>query len=280
MEAEYQTRSLIVGIKDILVHLDDSVASEVRLGLAILYARKHGAHLRGLYPVAHAYYEPREIGEQSSRERIESLFREKTALAGITSEWIFLDSSVVGITVSDIVTMQSYYSDLVIVGQTNYRTPNINVPADLPEHLVKACGRPVLVVPYAGSFETAAERIMIAWKAGRESVRSLTDAMPHIKRALHVNVVGVSEETIPTDGDIHMKSVCSYLARHAVTARADHIYTGNLSVGDTILNIACEQYSDLLVMGACAPTRGGAAALSQVARHVLSHLTVPVLLSH
>ena len=80
-----------MGIKDILVHLDDSIAVESRLDLAILYARKHGAKLRGLYPIAHAYYEPREISERSSLKRVEALFLEKTSAAGISpngSSWI------------------------------------------------------------------------------------------------------------------------------------------------------------------------------------------------
>jgi nucleotide-binding universal stress UspA family protein len=269
-----------VGIKDILVHLDDSSAIESRLDLAILYARKHEANLRGLYPIAHAYYEPREIGERSSLERVEALFREKTAAAGISSEWVFRDSSVIGVSVSDIVTTQAYYSDLVIVGQTNYRVPSLHLPTDFPECLVKGCGRPVLVVPYAGIFETAGDRIMVAWKEGRESVRSLSDSMPHIEKSHNVFVVGVGGEAIPSDSDRDFMSVRSYLSRHAITARTEQICTGNRLVGDLILNLACEHTADLLVMGACAPTRRGTLALSPVAQHVLRHLTVPVLLSH
>ena len=270
-----------MGIKDILVHLDDSATAENRLDTAILYARKHGAFLRGLYPITHAYYEPREIGEQPSLERIETLFREKTEAAGIASEWIFLDSSVIGLTVSDIVTMQAYYSDLVVVGQTNFRSPNLNIPIDFPEHIVKSCGRPVLVVPYSGSFETAGDRIIVAWKVGRESVRSLNDAMPFIEKAHYVSVVGVNSDLNHSDSESQITCVSNYLARHAVTARTDRIFTGDLSVGDTILNLACEHSADLLVMGAfAAPAIGGATALSPVAQHVLSHLTVPILLSH
>ena len=280
MQCINQARSLIVGIRDILVHLDDSAATESRLNVAILYARKHEANLRGLYPIAHAYYEPREIGERSSLGRVESMFREKTAAAGISSEWVFIDSSVIGVTVSDIVTIQAYYSDLVVVGQTNFRTPSMNIPTDLPERLVKACGRPVLVVPYAGSFETAGDRIMIAWKEGRESVRSLNDAMPFIEKSHHVSVIGLSADAIPSDSDSCFRSVRSYLDRHAVTARTDQICTGNLSIGDSILNYACGLTADLLVMGAYAPTSRGTLALSPVAQHVLRHLTVPVLLSH
>ena len=269
-----------MGIRDILVHLDDSPAAQSRLELAMHYARKHEAHLRGLYPVAHAHYASRSIGETASLERVETIFREKTAAAGIASEWLCFDSKVTGVTVTDIVTMHAYYSDLVVVGQTNFRSPVPNIPADLPDRLVLACGRPVLVVPYAGCFETAADRILIAWKAGRESVRSLQDAMPHIERAHYVSVAGVSAEAIPPEGDGQFKSVGDYLARHAVTARAEQICSGTQSIGDTILNLVCEHTADLLVMGAYGPNRKGTLALSPVAQHVLRHLTVPVLLSH
>ncbi len=269
-----------MGIKDILVHLDDSDAAESRLDLAILYARKHEASLRGMYPITQAYYESRGIGERASLERVETMFREKTAAAGIAAEWVFADSSVIGASVSDIMTTRAYYSDLVIVGQTNHRTPGLNVPTDLPEQLVMTCGRPVLVVPYTGSFETAGDRIMIAWKTGRESVRSLHDAMPHIKKSLQVSVVGVSAEALPADTDSDFMSIRGYLARHAVTARTDLMCGGTLSVGDKILNLVCEHTADLLVMGAFAPNRRGALALSPIALHVLRHLTVPVLLSH
>jgi nucleotide-binding universal stress UspA family protein len=265
-----------MAIRDILVHLDDSVTAESRLDTAILYAQKHEANLRGLYPRAHAFYESRGIDEQSSQNRIEKMFREKTAAAGITSEWVFLESSVVGSSVSDIVTTQAYYSDLVVVGQTNFRSPGPNIPTDL----VKACGRPVLVVPYTGTYETAGDRIMIAWKAGRESVRSLNDAMPHIKKAVIVSVVGVSAEAVSLDSDGHFTNIGNYLAKHEVNARTAQICSDNLSIGDTILNIAYERTIDLLVMGAFAPTRMGTLALSPVAQHVLRHLTVPVLLSH
>lgn len=269
-----------MGIKDILVHLDDSAASESRLDLAILYARKHGARLRGLYPIAHAYYEPREVGGKSNLERIEKSFREKTSAAGVSSEWILFDSSVVGVSVTDIVINQGYFSDLVVVGQINSRTLIMNIPSDFLKRVVKATGRPVLVVPYAGIFETAGERIVIAWRAGRESVRSLGDAMPHIEKSHHVSVVGVSADMTLSESDSQITSVRSYLARHAVSVQADQVYTGNLSVADTILNITCERTADLLVMGAYAPNRRGALAFSPVAEHIIKHLTVPVLLSH
>jgi nucleotide-binding universal stress UspA family protein len=208
------------------------------------------------------------------------MFREKTAAAGITSEWIRPGRSSSGLMMMDIMTTHSYYTDLVIVGQPNFKPPNLNIPSELPERLVMLCGRPVLIVPYTGHFETAGDRIMVAWRAGRESVRSLNDAMPCIEKSHHVSVVEVSAEAIPSESNDHIMHVRDFIAQHKVTARTEQVYSGDFTVGDTILNLVCEKTIDLLVMGAYVHSRRGALTLSPIASHILKHLTVPVLMSH
>lgn len=267
-------------IRDILVHLDNLDASVSRLDLAINYARKHDANLRGLYLPTATYFEPRDNTEQTNYDKFENLFREKTAAAGVTSEWVRPNRSNLGNFLLNVMTAHSYYTDLVIVGQPNFKPPNLNIPPELPEKLVMLSGRPVLVVPYTGVFNTAGERIMIAWRAGRESVRSLNDAMPCIEKAHHVAIVEVNSETVPADSNEHILNVRDFVARHKVTSRTEQIYSGTFSVGDTILNLACEKTIDLLVMGAYSHSRSGALILSPIAGHILKHLTVPVLMSH
>ncbi|MBI5484498.1 MAG: hypothetical protein HY888_08555 [Deltaproteobacteria bacterium] len=269
-----------MAIKDILVHLDVSAATESRLDLAILYARKHGACLRGLYPITHAFSGQYDSDERSTLERLKTMFCEKSAAAGIQSEWLSHDSAVIGVSISDIVTMHAYYSDLVIVGQTDRKKINLNVPVDLPEYLVKNCGRPVLVVPYVGSFNTAGERIMVAWKENRETIRSLNDAMPFIELAQSVSIVGATAELNESFTDSPMIDLCNYLSRRGISSKTRPIFLGNLSIGDAILNNACEQSADLLIMGASVPTNRKAYALSPIAKYVLGHLTVPILMSH
>ena len=121
---------------------------------------------------------------------------------------------------------------------------------------------------------------MIAWRAGRESVRSVNDAMPCIGKAHHVSVVEVSAEMIPSESNDHIIYIRDFIARRKVTARTEQIYAGDFTIGDTILNLACEKTIDLLVMGAYAHSRRGTLALSPIANHILKHLTVPVLMSH
>ncbi len=269
-----------MSIRDILVHLDNLDATGTRLELAINYARKHEACLRGIYLATSSYFEPRNSSEQLNYDRVESMFHEKTKAAGIETEWIRPGRSSSGVNILDIMTTQSYYTDLVIVGQPNFKPPNISISPELPERLVMLCGRPVLIVPYTGLFETAGERIMIAWRAGRESVRSVNDAMPCIEKAHHTSIVEVSAEAIPSESNDHIIHVRDFIARHKTNARTEQVYAGDFTVGDTILNLACEKTIDLLVMGAYVHTRRGTLTLSPIASHILKHLTVPVIMSH
>ena len=267
-----------MGIRDILVHLDNSTASPARLDAAIAYARKHGARLRGLYLITHDYYEPSTIGEKNDRENIEQMFTDKTSKAGIISEWVFQDCKTMGSNVSDLITMYAYFTDLLIIGQVNYSAPVLNIPTDIVERVIVTCGRPVMVIPHSGTFNSAGDRVMIAWKGGRESIRAVNDALPHLQKAQTVVIIEGKKTNDTYDATI--ESVKSFLLKHEVDATIDVIISGNFPIGDMLLNNVCEKNIDLLVMGAFAPNRRGKLELSPVAHHVLNHLTAPVLMSH
>jgi len=269
-----------MAIRDILVHLDNSSASIVRLDLAVAYALKHGARLRGLYMITHLFYEPRTDGENTDSEKAEQMFISKTSEAGIIAEWLFLDCSVMGSNIYDLITMQAYYTDLVIIGQANFSAPVINIPTDLVERVVLSCGRPVLIVPYSGIFKTAGERIMVAWKAGRESIRSVNDSLPHMKKALFIDIVAGSDRINSDTIDHTLQAISIFLQKHGIKSSHESINAGNFPIGDLLLNNICEKKIDMLVMGAFAPNRIGKLEMSPVARHVLTHLTAPVLMSH
>ena len=265
-------------IRDILVHLDNSAASAVRLNVAIAYARKHGARLRGLYLITHHFYEPSSLGEKAESNSAEQMFIEMTSEADIAAEWVFQDCSVMGSDVGDLITLHAYFTDIVILGQANMAAPVMNIPTDLVERIILSCGRPVIIVPYSGSFQTAGDRIMIAWKAGRESVRAINDSLPYLQIAQ--SVVIVEGKSTSENSDASLEAIRSFLQSHNIHVTLDLISSGNFPIGDLLLNIACDKKIDLLVMGAFAPNLRGKLEMSPVARHVLKHLTVPVLMSH
>jgi nucleotide-binding universal stress UspA family protein len=272
-----------MALKDILLHIDNSPSFSNRLDLAISLAQKHGAHLKGLYVLSHSYYAPRHgMGATEAARKAEELFCERTSQAAVSAEWLFADWSVVGVSVTEILNLYAYYADLVIVGQPDHSSQDHSTPLDLPERLGLGAGRPLLVVPYAGSFPSVGDRVMIAWRSGREAVRATNDALPILERSGHVSVITISSpgSSDRSDAD-NAQNICAHLGRHAVNAIHEHIHaSSSMSIGDMLLNHACEQKMDMLVMGAYAQSRRGVFMHSPVAKHLLNFMTVPILMSH
>ena len=54
----------------------------------------------------------------------------------------------------------------------------------------------------------------------------------------------------------------------------------SIPIGDELLNMASDLGSDLMVMGAYGHSRLREAVFGGVTRHLLRHMTIPVLMSH
>lgn len=266
--------------KDILVHIDNSRQCANRLELAVNLAKKHNAHLTGLYVVTHSHFVPQ--ATESIRHNVavlEEMFRKKTEGSGISGEWLVADWATVGIDVVEVLNYHAHQKDLIIVGQVDPEKREEDVPSDLPERVILGSGRPVLVVPYAGTFSNAGERVIVAWKAGRASARAVNDAMPfmlHSKEVFVLSITPAGDQVVGerrADGDI-----CPHLERHNIKVKAEHIPTEN-PVANVLMNFAWDHGCDLIVTGAYAHSRG-TLYLGPVARQLLDSMTVPVLMSH
>lgn len=268
-----------MAFKDILIHLDNTPQCSARLSLAINLARQYKAHLTGIYVISHPHYHSSDENAAQKAAEAGSIFVSDTGQAGIQAKWLCIDWPVTGVNVSEVVKLHAYHKDLIIVGQTDYSSTATDVPADLPERLIRDAGRPVLVVPYAGMFKSVGERVMVAWKPGRESVRALNDAMPFLLDSHHVSIQGVYSPSAGGNFDSGT-SICSHLARHGIVAGFARFMAADIPIGDVLLTQAWEDGCDLLVMGAYTHNRRGVLTLGPVAQHILKHMTMPVLMSH
>lgn len=261
-------------LKNMLVLMEHLSQAASMLDLAVALAKRHGARITGVNVVTHPLLPTCKGHGNETGDEMREIFLQKTQRAGVESEWISVDVKVLGGGAAEAVNRQANFADLIVVGQT---VPGESVQENLPERVVLGSGKPVLIVPSSGVFSSAGEKALIAWKTGRESARALTDALPLLKRSKAVNVFEVN----PTEGEkADMESLCSYLASHQIEAGLETSLVTALSVGDVILNRVADEGSDLLVMGAYADLHFGSYALGDVARHVLRHMTVPVLMSH
>ena len=268
-----------MALKDILVHIDNTQHCGVMLDLAIGLAQKHKAHLTGLFVISRPHYRPEHGSAELEAAEAQRIFQRKTAQAGISAHWLCDDSTVSGVSMAQLINAHAYTSDLVMVGQSDHSSRVGDMPSDLPEKLVLGSGRPVLIVPFAGKFNTVGERIMVAWKAGRESTRAVHDALYFLQDAKHVGVLIVTPPGVESPTKPSRTDVCAHLARLDISAKMDEVVGADIPVGDVLLNQAWEEGCDLLVTGAYTHSSGGM-VLSPVASHILKHMTMPVLMSH
>lgn len=273
-------------LKDLLVHVDTGKEAEATLDAAIALATVHDCHLVGLgvsppldiptYAAGNLPSSVFTVLEEREAERLgkaEELFRTRVRQAGRVerSEWRLdygLPESVVG--------LHARYADLALVTQSN---PTLEERRfiDLPEDLVLSAGRPVLIIPYIGAPNGIGKNVIVAWNASREAARAVADAMPLLEQAEKVEVVVAGAEPI---GDLPGADIAVHLARHGINVGVHRAVVDDIDVGDVLLNRVTDLGADLMVMGGYGRSRLRELVLGGATRHILEHMTIPVLMSH
>lgn len=275
--------------KDVLVHVDDAKSCPARLEVAIKLAVAHGAHLVGLHvrpllrlPGAIAPDYGGELARlqaeysEEAAATARSLFDEACKPFGITGEWRDVSGDVI-----DMVGVHARYADVAVVSQTDPDDVEATSERHLADHLVLDAGTPVLVVPYVGRYPTVGQRVLVAWNASREARRAVSDALPILKTARQVKVLAINpKEGQFAHGEVAGADIALHLARHGINAVAESIRAPDLGVGSMLLSRAADDDADLLVMGAYGRSRLRELVLGGATRHILYHMTIPVLLSH
>jgi nucleotide-binding universal stress UspA family protein len=140
----------------------------------------------------------------------------------------------------------------------------------------------VLLVPYAGRFESVGERVLVAWNGSREAARAVHDALPFLSRAAHVTIAAAATTFTPAQSQASCNDLAAMLARHGATLVDIARFDGHTaeSTGDALLSHAADGAYDLLVMGAYGHARFQELVLGGATRSILSAMTLPVLMSH
>jgi nucleotide-binding universal stress UspA family protein len=279
-------------LKDILVHLDATAQASARLRLAADLARRHEAHLTGLYVVdvvlpalaaadasgGVAIADLLETMREEALARaagVEAAFRERLRLDGLAGEWRLVEGAA-----PEQVALQARYADLLVLGQQD---PGGGQPAAgaTIEQALFSSGRPVLVVPHAGCPEAVGHTVLIGWNASREAARAVHDALPLIAGAGSVTVLAVNpRQGLSGHGEEPGSDLARHLARHGLAVTVEHTVAPDIDDGEAILNRAAELSADLLVVGAYGHSRLREMALGGVTRTLLRQMTVPVLMAH
>jgi nucleotide-binding universal stress UspA family protein len=274
--------------KTILVHLDAQPRSSERLALASRLAAQFEAHLVGLYAPG-AHYIPsyalaeagaalRELVDKRTADNAraaEQRFREAVARQGdARAEWRSAPGDA-----AQALRLSARYADLVVAAQPQAGADG--AMAGLADELALSAGRPVLFMPYTGSFPSTGKRVLLAWDGGREAARAASDALPLLRGAQSVEVAVFDPRRAGANhGAQPGADAALYLARHGVKASVHTQSGAGYDVGAQILSRAADISADLIVMGAYGHARVRELVLGGVTRTVLEAMTVPVLMSH
>lgn len=276
--------------KTILVHLDESQRVQERVKVAARIAIAENAHLVGaaMIGVATRPYENTNLAERDPNlARHIAFLRERAAGAVAQFEPIAKEMGVVSLEgrvvdgeVGEGMSLQARYCDLVVIGQTDPNEPAPSVPPDFPHHVLMNAGRPVLIVPKEGEFDSVGKKVLISWDASRGATRAATDALPMLKKANIVQIAVFNPDARTTaHGEEPGADLALYLARHGVKVEVIQKKTER-GVGGALLALASDLSSDLIVMGGYGHSRFRQMLLGGVTRSVLADMTIPVMMTH
>ena len=276
--------------RSLLVFLDQDPLCAARTQVAIQLAKVLGCHLVGVAPTGlvdlpvlpQADPSFDEIGARalnalrSQAEHATERFRHECLAAGLKSFEAAIEES----DQARSLVRHAHCSDLTVLTQANPAAPGSRRAQALVEEVVLYSARPTLILPYAGRFDTVGSSVLVAWDDSREAARALSDALPLLRLAKHVQVLSWSEGG--TDDKAlrpRLDALHEWLLRQGVSADV-RVETTDIDIANAMLSRAADLSTDLIVMGAYGHARWTERVLGGATRGLLATMTVPVLMSH
>lgn len=274
----------------IAIHLSNDNACARRIDAGLQLAKEHGAEVIGIYPsdgvVGHYYDEsiiPTDVrnmlrGRQKEfRASVQKTFLEKAEAAGVKAEWRAPEGEA-----DEVLAVHARYCDLLVMSKAERIDSVTSIVPNLPESVVMAAGRPVLMIPGTGTLGSIGHHVLYCWDQRREAARAFTDATPFLQRCQQLTVLEIDrDEHLFSERDFHEADFSNFCTSLGYP-KPEHMVkkSDGIGVGNVILNTASDSGADLIVMGAYGHSRMRQWVMGGASRTLLSSMTVPVLLSH
>jgi nucleotide-binding universal stress UspA family protein len=276
--------------KTILVHVDASTSSPMRVEVAARLAVAHEAHLigsaltglsafmfpisvmgAGMPPIAFPVEELR-AGADRMLDRFESGARQ-FPLNSVERRRLDDDPGV-GLC------LQARYADLVVISRMTAHEADPLSASGFAQYVVLHCARPVLVLPPAGFSTEIGKRVTVAWNGSPQAVRAVTSALPLLRRAEQVQLVVFGKDDDPgLHGEEPGADIALYLARHGIKVEVTAQSDGG-DDGAALLSFAAEKGADLIVMGAYGHSRLSEFILGGATHTALHSSPLPLWMAH
>ncbi len=165
------------------------------------------------------------------------------------------------------------HSDLVVLGR---RASRDHLPEGLVEDVLVDGGRPIVIAhdPPPRGFGT----IALGWKETPEAARALAAALPLLRQATQVFVLGIAEKRAATRDAF--EDLARQLTWHDIDARITLAGEASRPVGSQLLEVAASLKADLLVLGGFGHARARELVFGGVTHAVINDAALPVFLMH
>jgi nucleotide-binding universal stress UspA family protein len=272
-----------MSIRDILVHLKSHEDWSPHIDYAIATAKTFSAHLRAMVTFHEVVmlrnlprYAKQGIETQMERDaaiakQLEGKFLAACSKAGIAASFQTAEGAA-----GELVPWASRLHDLTIIEQ---RQPDADeLGFDAAEETALSAGRPVLLVPRQGNFTTPPQHILIAWNGSAMAAAAVQGALPFIERARKVTICS-GELRLPLRPGSRVPDIsfANHLRTRVAEVVEERTEIGPGMVGQHLLDRANELGCGMIVMGAYGRSWFSEYLLGGATRHMLKHMTVPIL---
>jgi nucleotide-binding universal stress UspA family protein len=166
------------------------------------------------------------------------------------------------------------HSDVVVLGRRRNRD---FLPGGLIEELLVHCGRPIVIAPESSPVSLTGT-IVVAWKETPEAARVVTAAVPLLRAAARVVLVGIAEPGSASRqalGDL-----AGQLAWHGIGAEVHIVGDDEHSAAARLAQTATKFQADLLVAGAYGHAPLRELVFGGVTLALIENAGLPVFLLH
>lgn len=271
----------------LMVHLQLGRSNAGLLHIAGDLARRFQAGVIGIaacQPIQLPYSEGAYIsGDVFEQDRVQRETEMKAAEAEFRAAFqgyagfVDMRSTLTYAPLSDYLVREARGADLFITAVTSGSLLSATPPSSTGD-LIMQIGRPVLIVPPAAK-AVHLEHVVVAWKDTRETRRAAFDALPLLREASRVSVVGIAAERDLAATREQLKDVAGWLGRHGIAAQ----HYAEPSAGDDAERLGAivqDRAADVIVAGAYGHNRVREWALGGVTRDLLLRAERCTLLSH
>ena len=137
-------------------------------------------------------------------------------------------------------------------------------------------GRPLLMAPPTPP-KTLGQNVLIHWNASTETARVILMAMPILRKAKRVTLLGIEGHIVPGPS---VKDAVAHLEANGVAATEKTVTPRSGRPGEAILAEAKAQGADLLIKGAYTQSRLRQMIFGGATSHILGAAELPVFFAH